>query len=93
MLLDEEEDRSTKEKVRKTIENDADNRVADLHIWKVGPDHFGVIMSIVTGCPKSPAHYKKLFTAADDFSHILVEVNRCQTSQCEPLDEGRLKEE
>ena len=80
ILLDEEVHRSIKEKAKIIIEDDADNRVADLHIWKVGPDHFGVIISIVTHYPKDPSHYKKLLTAAGDFSHILVEVNKCQTS-------------
>lgn len=85
ILLDEEVDPTIKEKARQIIERDADNRVADLHIWKVGPNHYGVIVSIVTHYPNEPAHYKNLLTAAGDFSHILVEVNPCNSPPCQPL--------
>jgi hypothetical protein len=41
-------DRRLKEDLRKTIESEGD-RLADLHLWRLGPGHLGAIVSVVTG--------------------------------------------
>ena len=60
----------------------ADNEVADLHVWRLGPGHFAAIISLVTHHPRDPGHYKALLSNDPELSHITVEVNRCDEA-CE----------
>jgi cation diffusion facilitator family transporter len=62
VLLDGSIKKEYKHTVRTTIEKDSDNRISDMHIWKIGPDHYAAIISIVTHYPKPLDHYKKLVT-------------------------------
>lgn len=51
VLLDESVDKKYKQAVKEKIENDSDNRISDLHIWRIGPNHypfFGNILSKIT---------------------------------------------
>jgi len=63
--------------IQKAVEADADNRVADLHIWRVGPRHLAAIVSVVTHEPREPSHYKELLRQFDDLAHVTIEVERC----------------
>ncbi len=88
MLVDESIAVHYKTIISEQIENDADNRIADLHVWRVGPGHFAVILSLVSHTPKAPSYYKELlnnihaFEGANKLSHITVEVNQCQDIEC-----------
>ena len=83
VLIDESIATRYKNAITEQIESDADNRIADLHIWRVGPGHFAVIISLVSHTPKPPAYYKALlqsfvkFDGVNKLSHITVEVNEC----------------
>lgn len=82
ILLDKCIDGQRKTKIKDAIESDADNRVVDAHIWKVGPADYAVILSIVTHFPKSPDHYKQILSGFDELSHISIEVNPCNEPPC-----------
>lgn len=82
VLLDESIDLRYKMAIKETIENDADNRIADLHVWKVGPSHFAVILSVVSHTPQAPDYYKALLKDFHKLSHITVEVNPCHGDGC-----------
>jgi cation diffusion facilitator family transporter len=60
--------------VRRAIEADADNRIADLHVWRVGPGHLAAMLTVVTNEPRPPGHYKSLLAAIPGLSHVTVEV-------------------
>ena len=77
ILLDRQAKEETLSKVRKLIEADADNKVADLHIWRIAPNHFAAIISIVTHTPQAVAHYKNLVADLDELSHVTVEICPC----------------
>ncbi len=62
------------EDVRRAVEIDPDNKVADLHVWRVGPGHLAAILTIVTREPRPPAYYKSLLASIPGLSHITVEV-------------------
>jgi cation diffusion facilitator family transporter len=49
ILLDGGPDSRTLNRVRAAIEADADNQIADLHIWRVGPRDFAAIISVEIG--------------------------------------------
>ncbi len=88
VLIDESIALQYKKAITEHIESDADNRISDLHIWRVGPGHFAVIISLVSHTPKAPSYYKDLlknfhtFDGVNKLSHITVEVNRCTDSGC-----------
>ena len=88
MLLDASIALKYKLAIKKKIESDADNRVSDLHIWRVGPGHFAIIISIVSHTPKAPEYYKELLQefrslgGGNKLSHITVEVNQCSGDFC-----------
>jgi len=48
ILLDADVKCEFQQKVIDAIETDADNRVTDIHVWKVGPQHLAVLLTIVT---------------------------------------------
>jgi cation diffusion facilitator family transporter len=77
VLLDAEVSPKRCAAIRRAIEDDADNLVVDLHLWRVGPKHIAAVVSVVSHEPKEPAHYKRLLAAFDDLAHVTVEVHRC----------------
>lgn len=77
ILLDKNDHREHIEAIRKTVEGDADNKVSDIHIWKVGPIDYAAIISLVTHHPQPAEHYKKLLRDFKELSHLTIEVNLC----------------
>ncbi|WP_375453859.1 CDF family Co(II)/Ni(II) efflux transporter DmeF [uncultured Methylobacterium sp.] len=75
-LLDVVPDRGLSAAVRARLETDGD-RVADLHLWRLGPGHSGLIVSLVTDRPQPPAAYKARIGGLPGLSHVTVEVNPC----------------
>lgn len=84
VLLDGDVEPELAERLRTCIERHADNRVTDLHLWRVGPQHLYGIISLVTHDPLPPDHYKSLLEGLADLSHVTVEVNRCPGDACAP---------
>lgn len=82
ILLDQSMQGTDIIKIKKRLETDSDNRVADAHIWKVGPDHYAAIISIVTHYPKPPEHYKLLLKDLKQLDHITIEINPCLEPPC-----------
>ena len=71
--------------VIEAIEKDADNRISDIHIWKVGANHYAAILSIVTHDIKPNSHYRNLLRDFDKLSHITIEVFECEDKPCSKL--------
>jgi len=77
VLLDQEAPADLREAVRGAIEADGDSRIADLHVWSIGPGLFTTVLSVVSHEPRSPEHYKALLPAGLGLVHPVVEVRRC----------------
>lgn len=77
VLLDREGPDDVRKVIKEKIEAEDDNRVADLHVWAVGPNIYSVIISLVTHYPKPPDHYKRLVPPGMGVMHIVVEVHPC----------------
>ena len=75
ILLDMVPDRRVAEGVRQAVEADGD-RVADLHLWRLGPGHLGAIVSVVTAQAREPAFYRARLARFPALSHVTVEVER-----------------
>lgn len=84
ILLDQSMGEEQMAEVREAIEADSDNRISDLHIWRVGPGHYAAHISLVTHFPRSSEHYKKLLAGFDGLSHVTIEVNQCHEESCLP---------
>ena len=67
-------DQHLRQEVVDAIEGDADNKVADLHLWRVGPGHWAAIVSLVTHHPRSLEHYRALLAPVHEISHLTVEI-------------------
>jgi hypothetical protein len=49
----------------------------DLHVWRLGPGHFGAVISLVSQVARhGPAFYHALLNRINGLSHITVEVHR-----------------
>jgi cation diffusion facilitator family transporter len=75
ILLDMTPDRGMAERMRAAIETDGD-RLTDLHVWRLGPGHLGVIVSVATRRERGPDYYQALLGRFRALSHVTVEVQR-----------------
>ncbi len=73
VLLDTVPDEDLAQTIRTRLESDG-ARVADLHLWRVGPGHMALIASIDTAHPRPPAHYRARLAGLAPLSHVTVEV-------------------
>ena len=76
VLLDIVPSRGLADRVRARLEVD-DDRVADLHLWQLGPGHAGLIASVVTEHPQPPQAYKSRLADIAGLSHVTIEVHPC----------------
>lgn len=74
ILLDVNPDQRITERIRQTIETDGD-RLADLHVWRLGPGHLGAILSVVTQQPHEPDYYRARLAHLHALSHVTIEVH------------------
>jgi len=75
ILLDMTPDRDVMESIRQVIEAQGD-RLADLHLWRLGPGHLGAIVSVTTQRARSPRFYRNLLARFASLSHVTVEVEQ-----------------
>jgi cation diffusion facilitator family transporter len=75
ILLDMNPDRPMADHLRQAIECEGD-RLADLHLWRLGPGHFGAIVSVVTPSARSEADYRARLAPFRSLSHLTIEVKR-----------------
>ncbi|MBV9970552.1 MAG: cation transporter, partial [Xanthobacteraceae bacterium] len=79
VLLDAVPSRARAELIRRRLETGGD-RVTDLHVWRLGPGHLGVLAAVVSKHPQPPSHYKAQLEGIADLSHVTVEVNPYDTA-------------
>jgi cation diffusion facilitator family transporter len=76
VLLDMVPDRHLAGAIRKRLEVDGD-RVCDLHLWRLGPGHTGLIAAVVSDRPQAPSAYKHRLEGLAGLSHVTIEVHAC----------------
>jgi len=76
VLLDIRPNAELVRSVRERLEAGSD-RVADLHLWRVGPGHNAVVATIVSHDPQAPDFYKERLASFPGLSHVTIEVERC----------------
>ncbi|REJ69117.1 MAG: cation transporter [Planctomycetota bacterium] len=78
VLLDRQGPQRIRDAIVTAIEEHERNRVADLHLWAIGPQIYAVEISIVTPEPQPPDYYKSLLSDQTALVHVTVEVHRCK---------------
>ena len=76
VLLDAMPDRALERAIRERLEVGHD-RIADLHVWRLGPGHQGAIVSLVSDAPEPVEHYRARLDSLPQLSHLTIEVHRC----------------
>jgi cation diffusion facilitator family transporter len=76
-LLDVVSSPRHEQEVRARLEAIDDVRVADLHVWELGPGRRSCIVSIVTSHPRDVAYYREAVLAALPVAHLTIEVHEC----------------
>jgi cation diffusion facilitator family transporter len=61
--------------MREAIESDGD-RLADLHLWRLGPGHLGAIVRVMTGRGRDAEFYRARLARFQGLSHVTIEVDK-----------------
>jgi cation diffusion facilitator family transporter len=84
VLLDAVPDTRLAAQLKGRLEQGTD-RVADLHLWRLGPGHLGLLASIVSDDPQAPDAYKARLAGIAGLSHVTVEVHACRHAPASAL--------
>ena len=82
ILLDRNIEEGHTRMIQQKIESVDDNKISDIHVWKVGPIDYAAIISLVTHYPQPNEYYKDLLKECKGLSHITIEVNVCKDEPC-----------
>ncbi|MBP1776959.1 MAG: cation diffusion facilitator family transporter [candidate division NC10 bacterium] len=74
VLLDRQGPADLRTRLVAAMEADGVTRVADLHLWAIGPGIYSAIVGVVTPVPHSPAAYKARVPRELPVVHLTVEV-------------------
>jgi cation diffusion facilitator family transporter len=78
ILLDHQAPGFMLDQTRTAIESVDDNRIADLHIWSIGPGIYSATITVVSDTPRQPEYYKELIPGELGIVHTIVEVHHCR---------------
>jgi cation diffusion facilitator family transporter len=81
VLLDKQVSPRLEEAVKQAIEQKDGNRIADLHLWSIGPNIHMATISLATHKPEPPDYYKSLLPDSIGLVHTTVEVHECKRGQ------------
>jgi cation diffusion facilitator family transporter len=88
VLLDRRGPRGLRETIISSIEADGDSRVADLHLWSIGPGVYSAEVSVVAHAPEGADEYKRRLPRGLGLEHLTVEVHGAPSGR-EQLLTGR----
>src|SRR5271166_4475730 len=80
LVLDMQAEAGLAREITRRLEADAGDRIADLHIWRVGPGHNAAVVSLVSDRPEAAAAYKARLAGLAGLSHVTIEVQRCPSA-------------
>ena len=73
VLLDMNPSPALAVRIRREIEATG-ARIADLHLWRLGPGHLGAIVALRAEAPGAPSDYKARLESLPSLSHVTIEV-------------------
>jgi cation diffusion facilitator family transporter len=75
ILLDRIPDSRLAQNLRATIESDG-SRLADLHLWRLGPGHLGAIVSVCSKDGRNADYYRAKLAQYPALSHVTIEIQQ-----------------
>ena len=75
VLLDQQAPAVLREAVRDVVESSGTDRVADLHVWSIGPELYAAVLSVVSDTPQEPEVYTRKLEEIG-LAHATVEIHR-----------------
>jgi cation diffusion facilitator family transporter len=85
ILLDGGVDEKVTKRICSLIENDADNRVTDVHVWRINTTDLAAVISLVTHYPRPVDHYQELLSGLEELKHTTIEIYVCREKPCLPV--------
>ena len=79
VLLDRRGPAGIREQIVDRIEDDGESRVADVHLWAIGPGVYAAEVSVVTCSRRSADDYKARLPNDLGLEHVTVETHACVT--------------
>ena len=76
-LVDATAEAPLRQAVAAAIEADGDAKLADLHVWQIGPQAWSAALSVVADRPLPAADYHARLAPLHALRHVTVEVHRC----------------
>ena len=55
---------------------DPGTEIRDLHLWRLGPGHYALVVSLRATQPLTPAEYKARLKDMPPLGHVTIEVNQ-----------------
>lgn len=81
VLLDRQGPEHLREAIRERVEALGDSRIADLHLWSVGPSLYAAELVVVSHEPPPAATYRESLVGLP-LAHVVVETRLCQGAPC-----------
>ncbi|WP_313243296.1 CDF family Co(II)/Ni(II) efflux transporter DmeF [Stenotrophomonas sp.] len=75
VLLDAEMDAGVVDEVREVIsESHISTQIEDIHVWRVGRNHYACILALVTEQPVSVDYFKDALSIHEELVHVTIEI-------------------
>ena len=82
ILLDGSQEKTTSKEIISAMEGDLDTKVVDLHLWHLGSNSMGLLISLVARNPKTSQEYRKRLATIPKLDHITIEIHSCKDDAC-----------
>jgi cation diffusion facilitator family transporter len=84
VLLDRRGPDCIRERIIESVEADGDSRVADIHLWSIGPGVYAAEISVVAHSPSTVDDYKARIPQDVGLEHVTIETHECAltTGEC-----------
>ena len=77
-LLDRQADDETLDRLREALEGDGPDRLADLHLWDIGPGIRAAALKILSDTPATPDEYRARIPEDLGVVHATIEIVPCE---------------
>ena len=77
VLMDWQANPDDRDRLRAAIERDTDDRLSDLHVWRIGDNLHAAAVTIVSDEPLAPDEYRALIPDDLNIVHATIEVHHC----------------
>jgi cation diffusion facilitator family transporter len=75
VLLDYNQNDRISGQIKQALADEANTRIEDLHVWRMGPRHYGCIIALKTKGRQRISDIKHRLGGIPDLSHVTIELN------------------